>query len=142
MFSENDMKNGNYLESTLSTNNTSHQSSHARKMTQDENDSIGTCCPTETSPLLKSVVSSKTGASAIAASRDSIEEQREDTTASGDIHTTWLHEFRTIASYAAPLIATFVLQYLVDISGIIAAGRIGKIELGAVTCLLILYSRT
>ena len=31
----------------------------------------------------------------------------------------------------APLVVTFVLQYSVEISAIVAVGRLGKIELGA-----------
>lgn len=89
---------------------------------------------------MKSIVGHTSAANGNAASEDSVEEQREEITASGDIHVTWQHEAKTIASYAAPLVVTFSLQYSVDVSSIVAAGRIGKIDLGAVSCQLVLSS--
>lgn len=74
--------------------------------------------PTETSPLLKSVSGSADVSGDCVAS---------------DTRGTWSHEARVIASYSAPLIVTFLLQYSVDASSLIAAGRLGKVELGAVS---------
>ncbi|XDG09490.1 hypothetical protein ABKA04_009105 [Annulohypoxylon sp. FPYF3050] len=53
--------------------------------------------------------------------------------ASGKIETTWQREAMTIAIYSRSLILTFLLQYSVNIASIFAVGRIGKIELGAVS---------
>ncbi|KAH7007557.1 multidrug and toxin extrusion protein [Ilyonectria destructans] len=59
--------------------------------------------------------------------------RNEDTTIIDETGVTWQHEAKVLASHAAPLIVTFLLQYFIDISSIIAVGRLGKIELGAVS---------
>ncbi|RDA94680.1 hypothetical protein CP533_2454 [Ophiocordyceps camponoti-saundersi (nom. inval.)] len=46
---------------------------------------------------------------------------------------TWLREAKIIASCAMPLTITFLLQYSIDTLSLIVAGRIGKLELGAVS---------
>ncbi|KAH7114610.1 putative MATE efflux family protein subfamily [Dactylonectria macrodidyma] len=81
--------------------------------------------PTETSPLLGS------GDGRPHISGDAIEAQRGEII--DEIDVTWQHEVKTLTGYAAPLVVTFLLQYLIDISSIIAVGRIGKVELGAVS---------
>jgi MATE family multidrug resistance protein len=48
--------------------------------------------------------------------------------------TTWQRETKTVAVYSAPLIVTFFLQYSINVVAVLAAGRIGKLELGAVSC--------
>ncbi|KAK8011373.1 mate efflux family protein [Apiospora arundinis] len=78
--------------------------------------------PSENSPLLSG---------STASGQD--HEQWEAAVASGKIHTTWQREAKTITVYALPLIATFVLQYSINISAIFSVGHIGKIELGAVS---------
>ncbi|KAI1749899.1 MATE efflux family protein [Xylaria castorea] len=59
--------------------------------------------------------------------------QWEAAVAHGIIETTWRREAKTIGSYSPPLILTFMLQYSINITSIFTVGRIGKIELGAVT---------
>lgn len=86
--------------------------------------------PSETSPLLAGT------AAAVAASGnpEDLNEQWESAVASGKIKTTWQREAKTIAVYSRSLIVTFLLQYSINIASIFAVGRIGKVELGAVTC--------
>lgn len=45
----------------------------------------------------------------------------------------WAAESRNLVYSSAPLVLTFLLQYSVDVSSVIAAGRLGTIELGAVS---------
>ncbi|PHH81576.1 hypothetical protein CDD82_462 [Ophiocordyceps australis] len=84
----------------------------------------------ETSPLLKSIhgPSSPTDTCHY---QDLLEEQQNaplDGTGAS-----WPHEARIITSSALPLAITFLLQYSVDMLSLIAAGRVGKLELGAVS---------
>ncbi|KAF7553687.1 hypothetical protein G7Z17_g3421 [Cylindrodendrum hubeiense] len=81
--------------------------------------------PTETSPLLGSSNSRPN------VSGDSVEAQLGEII--DEVGVTWQHEIKTLSGYAAPLIVTFFLQYMIDISSVIAVGRIGKLELGAVS---------
>ena len=89
--------------------------------------------PSETSPLLDPVAAATAVANA-GGSPEDINEQWESAVASGKIKTTWQREAQTIAVYSRSLIVTFLLQYSVNIASIFAVGRIGKLELGAVTC--------
>ncbi len=63
-----------------------------------------------------------------------LNEQWESAVASGKIKTTWQREAKTITVYSRSLIVTFLLQYSINIASVFAVGRIGKVELGAVTC--------
>lgn len=47
---------------------------------------------------------------------------------------TWKEEIKIGVAYAAPLVVTFLLQYSIDVASVVVAGRLGKIELGAVSC--------
>lgn len=89
--------------------------------------------PTETSPLLAGETPSPASTNS-----DDVEEQWEEAVISGRIRTTWQRETKTIVQYSIPLIVTFVLQYSINVASIFAVGRIGKIELGAVSCKLFL----
>lgn len=62
-----------------------------------------------------------------------LNEQWEAAVAEGKIETTWQREAKTIATYSRSLILTFLLQYSINIASIFAVGRIGKVELGAVS---------
>lgn len=84
--------------------------------------------PTERSPLLPGEHGSVGSTSS-----DDVEDQWEEAVASGRIRTTWQREAKTVAQYSAPLIVTFVLQYSINVASIFAVGRIGKMELGAVS---------
>ncbi|KAI5463300.1 tyrosyl-DNA phosphodiesterase-domain-containing protein [Mariannaea sp. PMI_226] len=84
--------------------------------------------PTETSPLLSS---SDTTASD--SSIRHLDETWGNAVAEHKIRTTWQRETKTITSYSAPLIVTFLLQYSINVTSIFAVGRIGKLELGAVS---------
>ncbi|PFH62489.1 hypothetical protein XA68_13391 [Ophiocordyceps unilateralis] len=46
---------------------------------------------------------------------------------------TWLQEAKIIASCSLPLTVTFLLQYSIDTLSLVVAGKIGKLELGAVS---------
>ena len=108
--------------------------------TNEQNDVVVPCCPTEESPLLSSIISHTSVAKAKAISEVPVEERQGEITASGNLHNTWQHEAKAIASYSVPLVVTFLLQYSVNISSIIATGRVGKAELAAVSCRLVLCS--
>lgn len=84
--------------------------------------------PSETSPLLPD----RAPASPAPDSR-CLNERWEAAVAAGKIRTTWQREARTLVVYSRSLIVTFLLQYSVQIASIFAVGRIGKLELGAVS---------
>ena len=92
----------------------------------DENGDASAQGPSETSPLLQSAGSVN--------SIDDVEEQWEEAIASRKLTTTWQRETKTMAVYSAPLIVTFFLQYSINVVAVLAVGRIGKMELGAVSC--------
>ncbi|KAI2628365.1 MATE efflux family protein [Xylaria nigripes] len=83
--------------------------------------------PSETSPLLAGAPRQPRS------DAESLDEQWENAVAHGIIETTWRREAQTIASYSPPLILTFLLQYSINITSIFTVGRLGKVELGAVT---------
>jgi len=62
-----------------------------------------------------------------------LNEQWEAAVAAGQIKTTWQREAKTIAGYSRSLIITFVLQYSLQVTSIFAVGRLGTLELGAVS---------
>lgn len=62
-----------------------------------------------------------------------ISQKWEEAVAAGMIHTTWQREAKVIATYSAPLMVTFVLQYSLTVASIFTVGHIGKVELGAVS---------
>jgi MATE family multidrug resistance protein len=66
-------------------------------------------------------------------SDDDLDEQWIQAVAEGRIRTTWQREAKTLAEYSGPLVATFFLQYSINVASIFAVGRIGKLELGAVS---------
>ncbi|CAF9941450.1 MAG: hypothetical protein HETSPECPRED_003231 [Heterodermia speciosa] len=88
---------------------------------------------TETSSLLDPSTSYAGTADTGTSLKNSIQDWRDGLAAFEDVPHTWSHEIKTLASYAAPIILTSSLQYAIDVSSIIAAGRIGKVELGAVS---------
>ena len=62
-----------------------------------------------------------------------LNEQWEAAVAAGRIKTTWQREAKTIAIYWRSLVVTFVLQYSLTVTSIFAVGRLGTVELGAVS---------
>jgi len=64
---------------------------------------------------------------------EELNQQWNEAVSAGRIRTTWAREARTIGSYAAPLLVAFMLQYSINVVCIFAVGRIGKVELGAVS---------
>ncbi|OAQ99475.1 hypothetical protein LLEC1_02037 [Akanthomyces lecanii] len=64
---------------------------------------------------------------------EDLEQQWTDAVASGRIRTTWQRETKTVVTYCIPLITTFALQYSINVTSVFAVGRIGKMELGAVS---------
>ncbi|KAK9422536.1 putative Transporter [Seiridium unicorne] len=97
-------------------------STKVRKSLEDEE------VPTEESPLLAGGPSN--GA---VQEHERLNETWEAAVASGKIQTTWQREAQTIAKYSQSLIVTFLLQYSISIASVFAVGRIGKVELGAVS---------
>ncbi|PHH59338.1 hypothetical protein CDD81_3366 [Ophiocordyceps australis] len=88
--------------------------------------------PTECSPLLNDGSNSLDDGD-LGSTDQLLEAQWEDAVASGRLRTTWQRETKTVLTYSAPLIATFFLQYSINVASIFAVGRIGKLELGAVS---------
>ena len=93
--------------------------------TPDDDDDGEPRLPSETSPLLPGDES--------CSSDDGLEERWEEAVASGRLRSTWQRETKTVVSYSLPLIATFFMQYSINVASIIAVGRIGRVELGAVS---------
>ncbi|KAK0722172.1 mate-domain-containing protein [Lasiosphaeria miniovina] len=80
----------------------------------------------ETSPLLGKSVS-------IRSTPENLKRQWEEAVAAGQIKTTWQREARTIAVYSRSLVVTFLLQYSLNATPIFTVGRLGTLELGAVS---------
>ncbi|KAH8158755.1 hypothetical protein CIB48_g9494 [Xylaria polymorpha] len=102
-------------------------STKVRRTARDEDVSTISYGQSETSPLLPGTPGS-TGSDV-----DRLDAQWEAAVAHGIIETTWQREAKTIATYSPPLILTFLLQYSINLTSIFTVGRIGKVELGAVT---------
>lgn len=85
--------------------------------------------PPETEPLLGAGAAQGPGNG-----HEHLNEQWEAAVAEGKIKTTWQREAKTITVYSRSLIVTFLLQYSINVASIFAVGRIGKLELGAVSC--------
>lgn len=85
--------------------------------------------PHETSPLLGARTDASSGSL-----DDHLDEAWEQAVADHRIHTTWQRESKTIITYSAPLIMTFLLQYSINVTSVFAVGHMGKMELGAVSC--------
>lgn len=101
----------------------------------DGEQSIAEGLPTETSPLLNGNaddVSALTHSPSCPGD-ELLEEQWEEAIASGRLRTSWQRETKTLMGYSAPLIATFILQYSINVASIFVVGRIGTIELAAVS---------
>lgn len=96
--------------------------------------------PDERAPLLGARApdgtpgAGETVSSSSSVSDEELDEQWVQAVTEGRIRTTWQREAKTLTQYSAPLIATFLLQYSINVASIFAVGRIGKIELGAVSC--------
>ncbi|RDA88053.1 hypothetical protein CP532_5267 [Ophiocordyceps camponoti-leonardi (nom. inval.)] len=86
--------------------------------------------PTERTSLLHH---HHNGADECLADGDELEQQWEEAVASGRLRTTWQRETKTVVAYSAPLVVTFFLQYSISVTSVFAVGRIGKLELGAVS---------
>ncbi|KAI6383140.1 hypothetical protein MCOR25_000326 [Pyricularia grisea] len=92
--------------------------------------------PTEESPLLGGSGDNtlrRHSSSGPAVEGGHLSETWEAAVAAGHIKTTWQREAKTLAVYSRSLVVTFLLQYSVNITSILAVGRIGKVELGAVS---------
>lgn len=93
-----------------------------------EDEEGGARMSAERAPLLGSG-----GLDDLGAGHDHLNERWEAAVAEGKIKTTWQREAKTIAVYSRSLIVTFLLQYSINVASIFAVGKIGKLELGAVT---------
>jgi MATE family multidrug resistance protein len=89
--------------------------------------------PGETSPLLAGAAGVPSSPGDQQPSDHDVEQQWEQALAAGQIHSSWQREAKTIATYSGPLIVTFFLQYSINVASIFAVGRIGTMELGAVS---------
>ncbi|KAM0323493.1 hypothetical protein ACHAQA_008773 [Verticillium albo-atrum] len=100
--------------------------------TQDDEE---TRRPDESTPLLVGDTPSASSGHAQdgANGHEHLSEQWEAAVASGTLRTTWQREAKTIIFYAMPLVATFMLQYSINVVSIFTVGRIGRLELGAVS---------
>ena len=105
----------------------------ASMMPNDEAATIGPRSDTESTPLLNPPVLCACAADAIATGQSAgvLLGQK---SGPNDSCSKWRGEAMTLISYAAPLVVSFFLQYSIDVSSVVAAGRLGKIELGAVSC--------
>lgn len=65
-------------------------------------------------------------------SPDEVHKRWEEAVAAHDIKTTWQREAKTLVTYAAPLIVTFLLHYSVTVGSVLTVGRLGMEELAAV----------
>ncbi|KAL2126967.1 hypothetical protein VTI74DRAFT_11547 [Chaetomium olivicolor] len=61
------------------------------------------------------------------------EDRWEAAVAANILRTTWQREAKTLAQYSRSLIVTFLLHYSVTITSVFTVGRIGRLELGAVS---------
>lgn len=86
--------------------------------------------PDETAPLL---AGERRRSSAAQHGRESLNEQWDAAVAAGQIRTTWQREAKTVAVYSRSLVVTFLLQYSLNVTSIFAVGRLGTLELGAVS---------
>lgn len=100
----------------------------------EESPSVVVQPPSETSPLLAATGEGSSRSPTEETDDELIEEQWEEAIASGQIRSTWQRESKTIIEYSIPLIVTFFLQYSINASSIFAVGRLGILELGAVSC--------
>jgi MATE family multidrug resistance protein len=104
--------------------------------TDEETPQITVQRPDESTPLLTGGPSTTADASAAAPSNgrgEHLEERWEAAVASGALRTTWQREAKTIVTYALPLVITFFLQYSLNVVAVFTVGKIGKVELGAVS---------
>ncbi|TWU77000.1 hypothetical protein ED733_007528 [Metarhizium rileyi] len=86
--------------------------------------------PAETSPLLQS---SHDTPDTTVVPAGCVQERREVAVLTDEDAGTWLQETNVIAVYAAPLVITYLLQYSIDMLSVMAVGRMGTIEIGAVS---------
>jgi MATE family multidrug resistance protein len=96
---------------------------------EEEADDGVTAEPSEVTPLIGGRSSSGDSTPDI----DDIDKKWEEAVLAGMIQTTWQREAKVLASYSAPLIVTFVLQYSLTVASVFTVGHIGKVELGAVS---------
>lgn len=89
---------------------------------------IFTAHPSETSLLLPNGTQETSRSH-----HERLNRQWESAVAAGKIKTTWQREAQVILGYAGPLIITFLLQYSLTVASIFTVGRLGTIELGAVS---------
>ncbi|TQV91004.1 hypothetical protein V2A60_008186 [Cordyceps javanica] len=85
---------------------------------------------TETTPLLKSRAYSVCAVSS-AVTRQAPDARPKQLGPSCDDCSTWCQEGIMLATCATPLTLTCILQYSIEMSSLVAAARLGKIELGA-----------
>ncbi|KAK3906896.1 ethionine resistance-conferring protein 1 [Staphylotrichum tortipilum] len=64
---------------------------------------------------------------------ESLNEQWDAAVAAGSISTTWQREAKTIAVYSRSLVVTFLLQYSLNVTSVFAVGRLGTLELAAIS---------
>ncbi|KAI1327516.1 MATE efflux family protein [Xylariaceae sp. FL0255] len=94
------------------------------KVHKSHHEEDGTPGPSESSPLLSGPATPDA---------EHLDARWEAAVAEGVIETTWQREAKTIATYSRSLIVTFVLQYSINITSVFTVGRLGKVELGAVS---------
>lgn len=65
--------------------------------------------------------------------REASDQQCEASIAGGSIKTTWQNELKILSKSSGPLTVTSLLQYSLTVTSIFTVGRLGKVELGAVS---------
>ncbi|EFY87296.1 MATE efflux family protein subfamily [Metarhizium acridum CQMa 102] len=101
----------------------------------DDDDAATSRMLSESSPLLIKVDSIGHYQAVVWESTDEVQaETVVEATPPGDVCVTWQTEAKYIASSSASLLVTLVLQYSINVASVFSAGRIGKVELGAVAC--------
>lgn len=98
----------------------------------EETPAVAVQPPSETSPLLGDGPAAPAPGAAVL-DDEALERQWQQAVSEGRIRTTWQRETKTLMQYSGPLIATFALQYSINVASIFAVGRIGRNELGAVS---------
>ncbi len=88
--------------------------------------------PDESSPLLGQRRRSSAGQHHLG-EPETLNEQWDAAVAAGNIRTTWQREAKTIAVYSRSLIVTFLLQYSLNVTSVFAVGRLGTLELAAIS---------
>lgn len=132
------------MDSGQTTGQENHRAPNHVPAALPKSDEDDTCLPhvlSESSPLLIKVDDIGQYQAVVWETTDELRaEAVVEATPSGGVCVTWKTEAKYIASSSASLLVTFVLQYSINVASVFSAGRIGKVELGAVACEFFTFS--